>query len=303
MKIKIIILAILTLIVLVGCTGGSNEGEYPNWKTGNQGIVLELSQNRPPNEIYAGETYPIVLELRNRGGFPEEEDDSLDVDLYFSGFDRNLIDLPYDDSIDIEGRKSQTNPEGGLAFYEEEFDVRLYEDADSLPQDIRVTACYDYETLAPIDVCVDPNPTRNDEDTCNPGISSGLGGQAAPIGVPSIQQESLKEKVRFTIKISNVGGGSVFRETDCLNPERSDKDVVELLAVYLGDEELDCTPSEWIRIINGVGTITCTGEDLDEDEPAYRTSLGVQLGYSYKDSITKRVLIKRIEWGNIKWKK
>ena len=294
MKIKIIILTILALIVLVGCTG-SDTGEYSNWKTGNQGIVLEFSTNSPPQDLYAGETYPLVIELRNRGGFPEEEDDELDVDLYFSGFDRNLIDLSYDDSIEIEGRKSQTNPEGGLEFYEEEFDVRLYEDADSLPQDIRVTSCYYYETRAPIDVCIDPNPTKNDEDTCTPGMVSGLGGQAAPIGVTSIQQESLKEKVRFTIKISNVGGGKVFRDDDCLNPERSDKDVVELLEVHLGDEELDCNPSEWIRIINGAGTITCTGDDLDEDEPSYRTSLGIQLGYDYKDSITKRVIIKRVD--------
>ena len=71
--------------------------------------------------------------------------------------------------------------------------------------------------------------------------------------------------------------------------------IVEVLDVYLGDEDMDCTPSEWVRIIGGTGTLTCTLDGLDEDEPAYRTSLGVQLGYNYKDSITKRVTIKRIE--------
>jgi len=294
MKGIIITIILAIMLTIVGCTG-SSEGEYPNWKTGTQGVTLQFSQNSPPQDLYAGETYPIVLEVRNRGAYPDDED-TLDVDLFFSGFDRNLIDLPYDDYIDIEGGgKTQTNTEGGLAFYEEEFDVEIYEDADSLPQDIRVTACYYYETKAPIDVCIDPNPVQNDEDVCNPGITSGLGGQAAPISITGVQQESLKGKVRFTIRISNAGGGKVFRDRDCLNPERSDKDIVELLEVYLGDEEMDCTPSEWIRIINGVGTITCTLDGLDEDEPAYKTSLGVQLGYNYKDSITQRVLIKRLE--------
>ncbi len=148
-----------------------------------------------------------------------------------------------------------------------------------------------------MDVCIDPNPTENDEDTCNTGSIGGTGGQAAPIAVSSVTQEDLKGKVRFTIKITNPGRGSVFKGDldDCLNPARSDKDVVEVLDVYLGDEEMDCTPSEYIRLIGGTGTLTCVYDGLDEDEPSYKTSLGVQLGYNYKDSVTKKITIKRID--------
>ena len=58
---------------------------------------------------------------------------------------------------------------------------------------------------------------------------------------------------------------------------------------------MDCTPDESIRLVNGVGTVTCTLDGLDELEPAFRTSLGVHLVYNYKNSIQKSLTIKRIE--------
>lgn len=293
MKASIIILG-LCLLVLIGCSSGSVDQQNPNWKVGTQGITLALSQNSPPSDVFSDETYSLVLEVRNRGAYPEDGDD-LDVDLYFSGFDPELIDLPDEDSISIEGSKSQTNPEGGLEFYEEEFDVALWDDTDSLPQDIRITACYEYQTFAPLDLCVDPDPTRQEDDTCTPIGASGAGGQAAPIAVTSVTQENLKGKIRVTIKISNVGGGGVFTDTECLKPERSKENTVTLLGVYLGGEDMDCTPEDTIRLVNGVGTISCTLDGIDEDRPSYLTSLGVQLEYNYKSFINKRVTIKKIE--------
>ncbi len=288
-------LLILGLMVfLVGCGGGSSDTQTDNWKTGTQGIEMRFSENAPPIDMFRDETYSLVLELRNRGSFPGD-DDELDVDLFFSGFDPELIDLPDSDSVSIEGSKSATNPEGGIEFYEQEFDVGLWEDVDSMPQDIRVTACYFYETFAPIDICVDPDPTRNEDDTCRPSGGTGGGGQAAPIAVTSVQQESLKGKVRLTIRIANQGGGLVLTGGECLRPPRADKDVVDLLGVFLGSEDMDCTPEERVRLINGVGTITCTLDGFDEDLPSFLTSLGVQLGYDYKQSVTKRVTIKKID--------
>lgn len=291
---KIIFLATL-LLILAGCGGGSSDGLNSNWKVGTEGVVMEFLQSSPPTDVYAGEEYPLVVELRNKGNYPDNNDDDLDVTLFFSGFDRNLIGLDYDDTTSIEGGLTQTNQEGGLTYYETDFDVELYSDADSLPQNLKVTACYEYETRAALDICVDPDPVKNDEDTCYPGVSGGLGSQAAPVAVTSVHQESLKGKVRVTMKIQNVGTGTVFRDSQCINPDIIDKDVVYIEEVYLGDEEMDCSPSETVRLVNGVGTLTCTLDGLDELDPAYRTSLGVHLVYNYKNSISKSMTIKRIE--------
>lgn len=296
MKASFIVVLTITLFVLVGCgSGSSTDTTDYNWKSGTQGVTLAFGQNTPPAQVFAGERYSLVLELRNRGAFPEDGSDYLDVDLYFSGFDPQLIGLPDRDYITIEGSKSQTNPEGGLEFYETDFDVDLWRDADSLPQDIRVTACYYYQTFAPLDLCVDPDPTRNDDDTCRTTGASGAGGQAAPIAVTSVQQQNLKGKVQVTIKVSNVGGGSVFTDTDCIRPERSRENTVRLLGVFIGGDEMDCTPQDTVRMVNGVGTITCSLDRLDETRPSYLTTLGVQLEYGYKQFVNQRVTIRNIQ--------
>jgi hypothetical protein len=292
---KIIFLVSL-LLVLAGCGGGGGSNlENSNWKVGTEGVTMNFLESSPPNDVYAGEEYSLVLEMRNKGNYPDNDDDDLDVTLFFSGFSRNLIGLDDDDTVSIEGGLTQTNPLGGETYYETDFDVELYSDADSIPQNLKVTACYGYETKAAIDVCVDPDPIKNDEDTCSAGTTGGVGSQAAPIAVTAVSQQSLKGKVRFIIKIQNVGPGTVFDGSQCLNPAVTDKNVVFVDAVYLGDDELECSPDEKVRLSNGVGTITCTADDLNEGDPAYIESLGVHLVYNYKNSISKTMTVKRIE--------
>ncbi len=290
------VIFILSMLLLVGCTGGSSSGDVTNWKTGTQGITLDFVQNSPPSTIYAGEVYTLALEVRNRGAHPID-DDTVDVSLFFSGFDQTLLSGIDDDSISVFDKKSVTNPEGGFEIYDTDFDVQIYEDTDSLPQDIRVTACYDYETVAGLEVCVDPDPTKDDDDSCIATGASGAGGQGAPIAITSVTQEPLKGKVRFTMRIQNVGQGDLIRQgTGCLSVDRRDKDIVVFEGASIGNVELECSAdaSGEIRLVNGVGTLTCTGE-VNELEPAYLTSLGVKLVYGYKDSVSKRVTIKRIE--------
>lgn len=290
-KTFIVLLAVLC-ILLAGCTGGSRENS--NWKTGTQGVVVQFGQNSPPAEMYEDEDYSLVLEVRNKGSYPTDQEDSLPVDLYFSGFEPNVVDLGDRASVDVEGSKSQFNPDGGVAYHEEEFGVdELGEEIDSLPQDIRVTYVYEYETFAPLDVCVDPNPTRNDDDTCTPGAVGGTGGQAAPVGVASVQQESLKNKVRFTMRISNLGGGDILRDDRYVfNVPENEKNVVEVDEVLLGGEDMDCTPERDLRLNGGAGVLSCTYDGLDEELPAYKTTLSVRLHYWYKDSVSKSTVIK-----------
>lgn len=291
-----IIFSVILLLVLAGCGGSSNtDGLNSNWKVGNQGVTMSFLDNSPPDNIYDGEDYSLVLEMRNKGNYPDNDDDDLDVTLFFSGFSRNLLTLPEDDTVSIEGGLTQTNQDGGVEYYEKDFESNIYPDADSIPQNLKVTACYYYETKAALDTCVDPDPIKNDEDTCTAGTLGNPGSQAAPIAVTSVYDESLKGKVRFTIKIQNVGSGTVFEGDQCLNPEVTNKNVVKVENVYLGNEELDCNPSDKVRLVNGEGILTCTLDNLDASEPAYIESLGVYLSYNYKNSISKSLTIKNIE--------
>ena len=287
---------VLSMLLLVGCTGGSSgSGDGTNWKSGTQGVTVDFIQNSPPDTIYAGEVYSLALEVRNRGAHPLDRDD-LNVSLFFSGFDDTLLTGVNDITANVLDKKTVTNPEGGFEIVDLDFGVQIYDDTDSLPQDIRVTACYEYETVAGLDICVDPDPTKDDDDSCRPSGASGAGGQGAPVAITSVTQEALKGKTRFTMRLQNVGTGDVFRGSDCLNIDRREKDIVAFQGASIGNIPLTCSADSTgeIRLVNGVGTLTCTG-DVDVNNPAYLTSLGIRVTYNYKDSVSKRITIKRIE--------
>lgn len=300
MKRNITIFALLTLALLVGCTGSGTQGD-PNIidsKSGTSGVQIAFAPESPPSTLYDDETYTLVLEVKNPGAYPFDDSDEVDVELYFTGFDPEVISLDQTSNIGVEGGRTVTNPQGGIDFYEEDFDITLFDSVDSLNQKITATACYEYETQAPIQVCVDPNPTRNADDSCTPGATGIGGGQGGPIAVTDVRQETLKGKATFTIRLSNVGGGEVYktdRVDECLNLGRTDSNVLEVLEVELGGESLDCQPEDEIRLLNGVGTLRCQIDGLDEDSPAYETSLNVHVGYGYKDSVSKTVSVRRIE--------
>lgn len=292
--IKILLLVAFSLI-LTGCTTtGPVVEDNLAYKQGAKSVQIEIQPNTPPFTLFAEETYDLGIELRNIGAYPGDDDD-LPVELYFIGFDESVIQLDTEDSIDIPGSASPTNPRGGIEFYEQEFDVELFEEASVLDQDIKVVACYPYETFQQIDVCVDPNPIDNDEDPCVQGVVSGLGGQGAPVGITSATLDSSRGKVRASMTISNLESiGTVYRDNECLNPRESDKDVVEVIEVFLGEDSMDCTPDEFVRIGTG-GRLTCTLDGLDEERPAYKTTLSVQLEYNFKKSVERQVRVERIE--------
>lgn len=296
-KILAIILGI-TMLFFVGCQGGGGDDEgEEDWKSGTTGVTLSVDPDSPPKEMWSGETHTLMIEARNEGAYPME-DDSLNVDLFFTGFKDRLLDgIPEDDSIEIEGRKTSTNPEGGVKYYETEFDTYLYEDSDTLDQDIMITACYPYKTFASLPICVDPDPTQDNQDSCEPSISGYSGGQGAPVAIKDAEVDSVTGKVRVTIEITNSGQGTAFVDNQCLSTSRSDENTVWLDGVYLGEEEMDCSPEagEKVRMYGNEGRISCTYDGLDEEKGSYRDSLGVELSYNYKTDVSKTVTLKKME--------
>jgi len=288
MKYVKLVLLILIVGVLAGCSASTSGQETNNlaYKQGAKSVSIKFQPNTPPALLFDEEEYDIGIELRNIGAYPGDDED-LNVDLYFIGFDENILGIDTEGSIDIPGSASPND---------ETFDVELFDEVSVLDQDIRVVACYEYETFQQMEICVDPNPVDNDEDSCFQGVLAGTGGQGAPVGVTSATVDSSRGKVRITLTVANLeGSGSVFRDDECLNPKESDKNVVEVIEVLLGDESMDCTPDEYLRIGGGSGRLTCTLDGLDEDRPSYKTTLTANFAYNFKKSIERTVRVERIE--------
>lgn len=309
MKKAIIILGAILICVLflVGCAGGSSrQRDTGDYRVGTQGLEISFKSNSPPSRVYAEDgTFPVALEVRNLGVFPGEGDGSLTADIYFRGFDTNIIQNLDQESVsfDEEDAKTRYNPEGGFEILQVDasIDPGYFQNTkiDSYDADLVAIACYPYRTYAAVDVCIDPNPNKKNVllDVCTPGVYSS-GSQGAPIAVTSVESIPQKGKARFTIRLSNVGGGDVLRESAlgmCVDTDidREELDKVTLVNAQLSNGiPLDCSGNDEIRLVDGQeATVVCKAEGLDESMPAFKTILLFELAYAYKKTAYRTVSI------------
>jgi|GEM_PF-540200 hypothetical protein len=299
-------------------------------RVGTQGIVISFLPNNPPERMVvedsdsADNSIKIVLQVNNKGAYPQPGEGTKKgtapepAKIYISGYDQNIITFPQKE-IDLSAKalegKSTINPNGGIDFVD--FKGTIHADVlnvEKYEPTLLATACYYYNTVASPQVCIDTDPYSevSTKKVCQVSDIS-LSNQGAPVAVTKVAEEALATKTQFRITVKNVGGGDVvktYSEQKC-NPlgtdklQREDIDKVYLVGVDLGNKQLNCGPfsegtiksgSGFIRLINGEGNIIC--EFLRQDYPqgantAYTTPLKIQLGYNYRTTVERKVLIKK----------
>ena len=279
-----------------GCdsNGGSATNNY---RTGTRGIEINYAASSPPSEVYysAGSSaeIPVALEIWNRGA------ESGSGTIFFDGYDPNIfsafppsVALPL-----IEGKEASRNPQGTNSFIDvKTISVNLPEGIDVWEIPLRATACYKYSTMATINVCVDPNPSKSGTRACTPVTNPSVsGGQGGPVAVSAIEYNAGLKKAIFTITIKNVGGGGLVSESKtstCLSLTQSDIDVVGVSGT-LSNSAMSCMVKDGkVRLVNGEAIVVCTA--TLPDQSAYTTPLTIKLTYGYKYSTQKNIQIKRI---------
>jgi hypothetical protein len=174
---------------------------------------------------------------------------------------------------------------------------------DKYPVKILATACYEYETIAGANICIDPNPyaLTATQKVCTPTSVGLREGQGAPIAVTNVGIEPSPGITRLKIDISNVGGGEVFKPgIDSLqrcSPYSSGIDIFdEIDYVQVYDVSLPgysiistCRPLDQghLRLIKGRGTIYC--EINTAGQATYMTQLTIKLAYGYRNIIFKDI--------------
>ena len=271
---------LLVTFSIVGCdTIKKKDKDSSEFVRGPEGLVMEFVPNYPqdkfivskPKTAGEGEPISVLIEIRNKGTYPPEENDFERKEfgkgeIHLSGFDASIIKmeklsqrLGKDDGTPILylPAASSVNPNGGIDTAE--FDGKIVADnilIDSYNPTILVTACYPYFTKSTPTVCIDPEPfdTRQ-EKVCNIG-SQAVPSQGAPIAITKIDQEAAAGKIQFKINIKNIGKGDVIwgegladlaSDTGLLNRcnpneggrlDRKDFDRVQLGKVKIGDADL-----------------------------------------------------------------
>ncbi len=299
----LLVALLLTVLLFAGCGGTSQQSEagYTWYRTGSQGLVMDFFQNSPQPRIYEGDVMPVSLELWNKGTSPISVGQ-----IWYAGFDRAIIpnygsggtgDLPEFENFQIADYRTQYNDQGGVAYLDRKSgQIYLPQGTSSYPFNLMVYACYDYQTIAPFSMCIDPEPWRTNIDKPCIATDMGSGSQGAPVAVTNVNQESTKDSVRFKITVSNVGGGTVvdklYTTSKCPTSFQS-SDIDKIYLDYVTVSNLDitsaCQPQSPIRLNNGVGTIYCVAPTTPG--PSYKTVLEIGLSYGYKQSISKNVEI------------
>ncbi|HII16520.1 TPA: hypothetical protein HA361_01275 [Candidatus Woesearchaeota archaeon] len=309
---------IIAILILSGCSRGSSDPDrYPLFRTGTQGLDFQFSP-RTPDKFFTSSLepfQPMILEVRNRGAFPQDDERGEFIGyLWPGGYDDSILTIEpryitlraSDLSGDLEG-KSPINGEGGIQFFD--FDVGIF----GLPQgvyNIRMpiifTGVYRYRTISSEDVCIDPNPYSDDRDkVCDIsryGSIKGGGSQGAPVAVTYIEEDVVSDGVLFRITVRNVGGGKVIPWEDispALNPHTfeygyDEENRVGITSVFVGNLPVDaCTPriGERVRLINGEGRIICKMSTLRMGTGAFTSPLNIVLDYGYMSSIRKDIEI------------
>ncbi|MBL7056602.1 hypothetical protein ISS07_06840 [Candidatus Woesearchaeota archaeon] len=312
---KIIILLLL-LVLAYGCTNNSGSSKTDSIK-GSEGLTIDFLKGNPQERYVVSdveEPISIILELRNKGSYPDEEDENIlgRGSVHISGFDTNIIQIDsLSERVDREfltGRSS-LNPEGG--FDDVEFKGTIYPEdliVDRYEPTILATLCYPYKTKASPSVCIDPFPFDESQDkVCRIG-STKLSSQGAPIAITSIEQEASASKIQFKINIKNSGKGDVikFDALDKCDPTqgelfaRTDFDKIILERASVGFSELRCGPfpdgNGIIRLNNGEGFILCSidKESYENEKSAYTTPLNLEIKYGYRITETKPIRISKV---------
>jgi hypothetical protein len=312
MENKKVVLFLLTMLVLLAFGCGSNpsreEGDV-NFRQGNQGLEMRFLQGNPPYTVYEQDILPITIEMFNRGTEPV-----MNGMLFITGYDPNIItnnpwgggisgNLPaYGTSIPfrMDDKKTQFNREGGYNVMEfQSGTIELPEGSTTYEIPLVAYACYEYSTLASDTICIDPQPHRTYMDKPCITADVGMGGsQGAPVAVTHAAIENMRDQIRITFTISNVGGGEIVDSQvmaqkcpTSFSPADINIVYVDSVNTLLGpDFKLTCTPNGRIKLVNGYGKIVCTAGIAGDT--AFKTPIQIKLDYGYKTYVRQQVQIR-----------
>jgi len=296
---------LLVLVVLSGCQPGllqrKETARLPEVKTGTQGIELFLTPGSPPKEVYENSRFTMLAVLSNLGAHDVEDG------IYSVSYEPQYVYLAKQQAqghFAVRG-KSEFNPQGQERLVNLQFDTKpLGPQTQSYTTTISFNACYPYQTIAPIIVCIDTDITRKlPGKVCAPKAQVLPGGQGAPVAVTMIEPRMLPADMpgrtmpEFVLTIKNLGKGSVVKQE--LYPEACSgrplgEDGWNIVGVNaeLSGEPLTCTPAKIKLKAEGDTKVVCRLENgIDTRLGTYTTPLTVVLDYGYMTEISTQVKI------------
>jgi hypothetical protein len=292
--------AVLLLLLLVACTGfGPVRKDITTdspARVGKQG--LDVNYKVFPTEVYEESNFRLTLEMENKGA----QDISQGV-FSLSG-DEEFISLLGLTQGTFFLKGSEYGPGQKQIF---QFDGKTkplsgYREDPSAT--IRFYACYDYQTQATANVCMDTDLMDTTEKPCQTSTVRMSGGQGGPVAITSVKTDMTRHPTQkeylvpeFTIKFDNAGKGLLMAEGSAITmcqgytPYAEDLNTIRIDAM-LADQSLQC--NRGIVNIKNVPEVKCKlVEGIHESAGTYVTQLAVHANYGYVDSVVRSFRVKQ----------
>lgn len=294
---------------------------------GFSGIDMSFLQNAPPSQLLtmpdAGRTqFQVGVKLDNKGAYDIKdgymllgtEKDYMEIMQWYID-DEEITPIGASGekvAFDLKG-KSQTDPTG--------MSIVAIADIETLPLEkqsvthtssIILTACYDYETFAAAEVCIDTDlyNMKPLEKACSAKDITLTKGQGAPVSVDKIEVSMFSTadgfiKPQFIIYPTNKGKGMVFRNDKVrqacsstpLGPDDLNMLVLEDISFSgysMSAGLIECNPNP-LRLRGPESKIVCTTKPgvISTESDTYKTNLQLTFKYGYTQSISKSMTISR----------
>ena len=202
---KKILLSLLILSILIGCSPGSQGPPVDNFRTGNTGLVATFQNNMPPSNIRMGSDVYLVLDIWNRGAHTVEEGHIRIINLDSASF-RKPTQFPEQTQFRVEGK--------GLGFSQGGRTLVNLGRIQAIDQttnfqnpstNIVLNICYPYQTIFTQQVCIDRNVFEIDPNqVCRNTPSQTFSGQGAPVIVSKLESNMLPRQTEIQNQDLNV---------------------------------------------------------------------------------------------------
>ena len=231
---------VLTLIIFIlGCSGQTQKTKEIDVRVGLIGLTMEFLKNTPPQRIFEGDKFPVVIKVKNAGAadikdkqgvlsLAFEKDYTKSVELLQSG---NVQPFPESNIkntavFDLEGR-TKINQKGGEEVISYNLvSGRVDPQSEFHSSTVIATLCYPYETILDSTVCIDTDISnlRPGKKVCKLQDITFTNGQGAPVAITKIEVQMLPSQEsqqssggygkivpQFLIFIENKGNGLVIK--------------------------------------------------------------------------------------------
>jgi len=298
-----LLFSIVLILFIAGCTdAGRSTGKFIG---GDRGLEITFLEQEPPNEVLDNgeDEFDITLRLRNVGEVDIPEAKVIASLKGISKEDFSLRSLTERSEGPLERLQRISNritepDETEIRFQNARYKFDLNAAFDI---DLRADVCYEYGTIAIVDLCLKRDPTqRRSGDQCLINNNNVIvDNSAAPVKIISLSQRSSGSgKIKFTFEIETVGIGEVFEPGTFSNEcgiEDDKKDRLRVKVSSRANIPIDCSRLNGdegiIELFSGRRSIRCELDTSNLQDVAFLSRINIVSNYFFKESVTRPITV------------